>query len=444
MGNEFEKRPGAADAEPAANAADENTASAAYEASDAAAADSSEAAAADTLPEEAGLPDTADSAAANDTPAAAEIVFNFDFTISEVRKRAVKAHKKKLLNAFPKALLYMLLLFIPSLALYVFGMYKADASTIAGTGIKVISVLLPLIFGGPLLMGMIGGSMDISRGSRFKTGRLFFAINDSWFTKSIGSYLLFTLIELVSLGICLIPAIVVGILASSLSAGFAAIATKVIVILLIICGIVLAAQIILRFSLMFPLLIEHPDMKVMQAVRLSRTAMKGHTFRLFILFLSYIGWFLLAWGIAAIVFFAAIYAGYIYVQNVFYSGDIYTAYMLLIYGIYAAYLAVYVLAVISTSTVIMRPFVAFAAFYDAMTGYKHPEETAESEESAEYEGADDVAALPEADVSTEATDATDTAVTAEPAGADVTDAAGVPESDAPLSDGTGNDHTGSL
>lgn len=312
-------------------------------------------------------------------PEPAEIVFTSDFTVSEVRKRAVKAQKKNLMKSFPKALLYSVLLMLPPLLLFILGMTKTSSSSAAARAIEVIACLVPLVFGGPLFMGILSGSMDISRGRDFKTGTLFFAFKDNWFFKAVGSYLLFTVVSFIINMIFLIPAMVVYALSANLGDGFAAVATQVIVILLSIGGIVIAAQFALRLALMIPLLIEHPEMKVMEAARFSVKAMKGNTWKLFLLFLSYIGWYILSFAIAGAILFGALAAGYVYVMNVFYSGDVYSAYMMLLIGITAAYIAAYVLAMLAASTVIMRPFIGWAAFYDTITGYEPPEEEAPAE-----------------------------------------------------------------
>ncbi len=307
-------------------------------------------------------------------PQPAEIVFSSDFTVSEVRKRAVKAQKHNLMKAFPKALLYSVLLMIPPLLLIILGMSKSGSSLAAARAIEVIAALVPLIFGGPLFMGLLGGAMDISRGQHFKTGRLFFAFKDNWFFKAVGSYLLFAVAVFISTVICALPAIIVSMLSAGLGDGFAAVATQVIVIVLYIGGVVLATQFYLRLALMIPLLIEHSEMKVMEAVKFSIKAMKGNTWKLFLLFLSYIGWYILAIAVGGAIIGGGLAIGYAYVMNVFNSGDIYGAYMMLLIGITVAYIAAYLIIMVAMSTIIMRPLIAWAAFYDTITGYEPPEE----------------------------------------------------------------------
>ena len=172
----------------------------------------------------------------------------------------------------------------------------------------------------------------------------------------------------------MIPAVIVSALSAGLGDGFAAVATQVIVILLSIGGAVLAAQFYLRFALMIPLLIEHPEMKVIEAARFSIKAMKGNTWKLFVLFISYIGWYILSFAVAMAIVGGAAAAGYAYVKSLFYSGDVYNAYMWLLIGITVMYIAAYIAFTIAASTVIMRPLIGWAAFYDTITGYEPPEE----------------------------------------------------------------------
>ena len=329
----------------------------------------------DIMSDDAGIDHEPENIAADEvSEQPAEIVFTSDFTVSDVIKHALKAQKHNLLKSFPKALLYCVLLMMPPLLLVILGMSKLGSSVAAGRAIEVIALLVPVVFGGPLFMGIMGGAMDISRGRAFKTGRLFFAFRDSWFLKAVGSYVLFCAAVLIINFVFMIPAVIVSALSAGLGDGFAAVATQVIVILLSIGGAVLAAQFYLRFALMIPLLIEHPEMKVIEAARFSIKAMKGNTWKLFVLFISYIGWYILSFAVAGAIVGGAAAAGYAYVKSLFYSGDIYNAYMWLLIGITVMYIAAYIAFTIATSTVIMRPLIGWAAFYDTITGYEPPEE----------------------------------------------------------------------
>ena len=329
----------------------------------------------DIISDDAGIDHEPENIAADEvSEQPAEIVFTSDFTVSDVIKHALKAQKHNLLKSFPKALLYCALLMMPPLLLVILGMSKLGSSVAAGRAIEVIALLVPVVFGGPLFMGIMGGAMEISRGRAFKTGRLFFAFRDSWFLKAVGSYVLFCAAVLIINIVFMIPAVIVSALSAGLGDGFAAVATQVIVILLSIGGAVLAAQFYLRFALMIPLLIEHPEMKVMEAARFSIKAMKGNTWKLFVLFISYIGWYILSFAVAVAIVGGAAAAGYAYVKSLFYSGDVYNAYMWLLIGITVMYIAAYIAFTIATSSVIMRPLIGWAAFYDTITGYEPPEE----------------------------------------------------------------------
>lgn len=329
----------------------------------------------DIMSDDAGIDHEPENIAADEvSEQPAEIVFTSDFTVSDVIKHALKAQKHNLLKSFPKALLYCVLLMMPPLLLVILGMSKLGSSVAAGRAIEIIALLVPIVFGGPLFMGIMGGAMEISRGRAFKTGRLFFAFRDSWFLKAVGSYVLFCAAVLIINFVFMIPAVIVSALSAGLGDGFAAVATQVIVILLSIGGAVLAAQFYLRFALMIPLLIEHPEMKVIEAARFSIKAMKGNTWKLFVLFISYIGWYILSFAVAVAIVGGAAAAGYAYVKSLFYSGDVYNAYMWLLIGITVMYIAAYIAFTIAASTVIMRPLIGWAAFYDTITGYEPPEE----------------------------------------------------------------------
>lgn len=70
-------------------------------------------------------------------------------------------------------------------------------------------------------------------------------------------------------------------------------------LLLIVPGIIAAYS----YSMVYFILVEHPEMGAMEAIRESKRMMKGHKFELFVLQLSFIWWYLLVlvtFGLAAI------------------------------------------------------------------------------------------------------------------------------------------------
>lgn len=60
-------------------------------------------------------------------------------------------------------------------------------------------------------------------------------------------------------------------------------------LLLIIPGIIA----LLRYSMAYYILVDNPDLSALEAIRQSKEMMRGHKIRLFYLWLSFLGWFIL-------------------------------------------------------------------------------------------------------------------------------------------------------
>lgn len=67
------------------------------------------------------------------------------------------------------------------------------------------------------------------------------------------------------------------------------------------CTYVLIFSRMLYYSLSFHVLVDHPDYTARQALRESRTLMAGQRWRLFLFFLSFIGWYLLEYVVIYVV-----------------------------------------------------------------------------------------------------------------------------------------------
>lgn len=298
-----------------------------------------------------------------------EICFDPGFTVSEVRKRAAAAQKGRLLAAFPRILLFTLVRFLPPALLYVLALTMRSRSPGAAIAIEIIAFALwPVIMWGPLNLGFTAACLDTVRGSGITLRRLFMGFRGRWILKSILSYLIFMLISIVSGTVFLLPAGVCSAFIPQLHAGFAHMLSMLIVILLGLSGMAAASQVFLRTVMMFPLLVDYPDMSVPEAFIISVRGLKGSTKRLLLLLLSYAGWFLAFFGAAAAVIVSLATGAYFMTMMIMHSGDIgralitfYTA-LIMVYGISCLlYNAAYSLFVI-------RPGIGLAAFYDTVTG----------------------------------------------------------------------------
>lgn len=108
-------------------------------------------------------------------------------------------------------------------------------------------------------------------------------------------YLLFSLVIIgISLA-CELPGLIgyilnIGILSSDSSIN---ISGMLISTLILVIGVVIAVILLLGLRMTSYLLLDHPEWKLGHAMKISRTYMDGNKRRLFLLYLSFIGWYIL-------------------------------------------------------------------------------------------------------------------------------------------------------
>lgn len=149
-------------------------------------------------------------------------------------------------------------------------------------GISVVSTLVPVfgtiasfVLGAAFYLGGTFVFLKIAKGETVSVGNIFYGFEDLW-TAIKAQFFMNLFILLWSL-------------------------------LLIIPGIIKAYS----YSMTYFILAENKGMNVLEAITLSRKMMDGHKMDLFLLFLSFIGWFLLVvitFGIAGIWVYPYLYA----------------------------------------------------------------------------------------------------------------------------------------
>lgn len=112
----------------------------------------------------------------------------------------------------------------------------------------------------------------------------------SMFGRVIGMNILVAVFTWLWTMLVMIPYIVVMILAGI----FESPALTVLAVLLCIVAVIFGVSVTYRYRLAFYFLLDHPDWGVMQCIRESKQAMKGRKWSLFVLDLSFIGWYLLS------------------------------------------------------------------------------------------------------------------------------------------------------
>lgn len=143
------------------------------------------------------------------------------------------------------------------------------AKGIAGTDqdtYELIDGLLSLVVSGLLAFGYMSFFLKISRNEEVE-------VNELWSKASM-------------IGTFIVAAILIGLF------------TTLWTLLLIIPGIIAAYS----YQMTLYILLDNPDMKVIDAIKESKAMMKGHKMDLFILQLSFIGWMLLGILTAGILY----------------------------------------------------------------------------------------------------------------------------------------------
>lgn len=117
--------------------------------------------------------------------------------------------------------------------------------------------VLQLLLAPPLALGMAVFFIALSRGTEREFGMLFQGFNQ--FGKAVGAYVVMTIYIMLWF------------------------------LLLVIPGLIAAY----RYQMVFYILADHPEVGIMESLRLSRQMMHGRKWKLFVLNLSFIGWYFL-------------------------------------------------------------------------------------------------------------------------------------------------------
>ncbi|AZO95435.1 DUF975 family protein [Halocella sp. SP3-1] len=130
-------------------------------------------------------------------------------------------------------------------------------TTLAGT-VPAIGMIVNLLVSGPLLLGYVSCFLKLIRKEPFRFENLFDGFSN--FKSAFLAYLLMTIFTVLWTLLFLIP----GIIA------------------------------ILRYSMTFYILHDHPNIGALEAIRTSKEMMIGYKWKLFCLFLSFWGWIILS------------------------------------------------------------------------------------------------------------------------------------------------------
>ena len=158
---------------------------------------------------------------------------------------------------------------------------------------SLITLIVILLISGPMFLGWNWFFLKIARSDPPDVGCLFAGFKR--FGRTLGAYLLITLfISLWSL-LLLVPAFLAGITVPLFRGTSALIALFVpLIVLLFLLAIALVIRATLAYSQTFFILADHPDVRALEAIQLSKHLMTGCKWKKFCLGWRFIGWALLA------------------------------------------------------------------------------------------------------------------------------------------------------
>ena len=166
-----------------------------------------------------------------------------------------------------------------------------------GTGtafIPILGTIAQFFVGAPLLLGLSIYFLGIARGEQVGVSHLFDGFSFYW--KSIGIYFVITVIATLVIIAAAVPiAIIIGFV-SATGTQTETISPLVAVAFLVtfVSVFFVSAYIYLRYSLVYFLVKDNPEIGVFEALRVSSQRMYGHKKKLFGLFLSFIPWAILS------------------------------------------------------------------------------------------------------------------------------------------------------
>ncbi len=186
-------------------------------------------------------------------------------------------------------------IFIPAVIEIPFSLYTGTSATTSQLVISGLAEFLILLIEQVLLVGVLMGQFNLTRNQPFSLKTIFtpFKITtDRYF----GAAFLFDL--MIALALC--PGICCYLGFRRIGAGLPAV---LLLLAGICCSTVLAALVLIHYLLVFCFLVDYPQMRVFDAYKECRRAMRGSRLRMLSVLVSLLGWFglvICSFGIAAL------------------------------------------------------------------------------------------------------------------------------------------------
>lgn len=175
---------------------------------------------------------------------------------------------------------------IPLMTELPFSMLQQSSQPLSQTIIFYIADFLISLLSIVLSVGLLRLHLSLSRGEQYQTGMVFWAFKNHP-DRCIVIGLLMFIIELVAL-LPMIASLIILNVSHGINWGKIAI-----VIFASLISVVMVTLVQLWYALAFFLLLDHPQMRAPETLKVSRSLMKGHKGQLFYIYLSFLGMHLL-------------------------------------------------------------------------------------------------------------------------------------------------------
>lgn len=175
---------------------------------------------------------------------------------------------------------------ISLVAILPFSLLQQEEQTIFQTIIFYAAYFLVALLSSVLAVGLMKLHLSMARKQPYEISMIFYG-----FRNQPDRFILTALLLILAIVVSLLPAIAgtVAFVLLDVSA-----ATVTALVLLSLTSLVLLIILALQYALSFYLVLEHPDINALQALRTSRELTKGHRGQLLYIFLSFIGLHLLS------------------------------------------------------------------------------------------------------------------------------------------------------
>lgn len=162
-----------------------------------------------------------------------------------------------------------------------FSMLQKDTQPLPVTIMFYVAEFLIMLLDVVLSVGILQIHLSLARKKEIRTGMVFYG-----FKNHPDRYIIGGLLLMAAAVVCAIPAAIGGVI---FAVSGQKIISTIVLVTMIIISVVLIVPVQFGYALVMYLLLDHPQMPVREALKLSRQMMNGNKGKLFYIYLSFIG-----------------------------------------------------------------------------------------------------------------------------------------------------------